>query len=96
MLKDNIDPLHNLEPMGVLAIKPVAGHQLPQDVDDGDAEVLLQEVVISLTYMLLVIHVLNLLHLVDSDLTSFKSLNKLLNLYVDSFFKTPLAKPKIF
>ena len=57
MLKDNVDPLHNLEPMGVLAIKPVAGHQLPQDVDDGDAEVLLQEVVISLTYMLSVIHV---------------------------------------
>ena len=57
MLKDNVDPLHNLEPMGVLAIKPVPGHQLPQDVDDGDAEVLLQEVVISLTYMLLVIHV---------------------------------------
>ena len=57
MLKDHVDPLHNLEPMGVLAIKPVAGHQLPQDVDDGDAEVLLQEVVISLTYMLLVIHV---------------------------------------
>ena len=57
MLKDNVDPLHNLEPMRVLAIKPVAGHQLPQDVDDGDAEVLLQEVVISLTYKLLVIHV---------------------------------------
>ena len=51
MLKDHIDALHNLEPMGVLAIKPVAGHQLPQDVDDGDAEVLLQEVVISLTYI---------------------------------------------
>ena len=57
MLKDHIDALHNLEPMGVLAIKPVAGHQLPQDVDDGDAEVLLQEVVISLTYMLSVINV---------------------------------------
>ena len=57
MLKDHIDPLHNLEPMRVLAIKPVAGHQLPQDVDDGDTEVLLQEIIISLTYMLLVIHV---------------------------------------
>ena len=57
MLKDNVDALHNLEPMGVLAIKPVASHQLPQDVDDGDTEVLLQEVVISLTYMLSVIHV---------------------------------------
>ena len=31
-----------------------------------------------------------------TDLTSFKSLNKLLNLYVDSFFKTPFAKPEIF
>ena len=57
MLKNHIDALHNLEPMGVLAIKPVAGHQLPQDVDDGDAEVLLQEIIISLTYMLSVIHV---------------------------------------
>ena len=57
MLKDNIDALHNLEPMRVLAIKPVAGHQLPQDVDDGDAEVLLQEIIISLTYKLLIIHV---------------------------------------
>ena len=57
MLKDHIDALHNLEPMGVLAIKPVAGHQLPQDVDDGDAEVLLQEIIISLRYKLLVIHV---------------------------------------
>ena len=57
MFKDNVDPLHNLEPMGVLAIKPVPGHQLPQDVDDGDAEVLLQEVVISLRYKLLVINV---------------------------------------
>ena len=57
MLKDNVDALHNLEAMGVLAIKPVAGHQLPQDVDDGDAEVLLQEIIISLSYKLLVIHV---------------------------------------
>ena len=57
MLKDNVDPLHNLEPMRVLAIKPVPSHQLPQDVDDGDAEVLLQEIVFSLTYKLLVIHV---------------------------------------
>ena len=57
MLKDHIDPLHNLEPICVLAIKPVAGHQLPQDVDDGDTEVLLQEIIISLTYKLSVIHV---------------------------------------
>ena len=51
------DVVDNISPLGVSLVKPVAGHQLPQDVDDGDAEVLLQEIIISLTYKLLVIHV---------------------------------------